>query len=77
MTTNTIFQLNAQKKEVVDTDALIERYKKEIEDLKQRLAEREKEAETPARTRRLSTKEVSKHMNAPARLISNGKTESR
>ncbi|KAF8342401.1 kinesin-domain-containing protein [Amanita rubescens] len=50
-------KLNAQKKEVVDTDALIERYKKEIEDLKQRLAEREKEAETPARTRRLSTKE--------------------
>ena len=42
----------------MDTEALIERYKKEIEDLKQRLEEREKEAETPARTRRLSTKEV-------------------
>ncbi len=52
----------------MDTDALIERYKKEIGDLKQRLAEREKEAEAPARTRRLSTKEVSKYMNAPARL---------
>ncbi|KAG6838517.1 hypothetical protein H0H93_006688, partial [Arthromyces matolae] len=37
-------QLNAQKKEVVDTDALIERYRKEIEDLKRRLSEREAEA---------------------------------
>ena len=69
MATKPIFQLNAQKKEVVDTDALIERYKKEIEDLKQRLAEREQEAEAPARTRRLSTKEVCKHINAPARLF--------
>ncbi|KAF8634129.1 hypothetical protein AX15_001061 [Amanita polypyramis BW_CC] len=49
-------KLNAQKKEVIDTEALIERYKKEIEDLKRRLAEREKEAEhTPLR--RLSIKE--------------------
>ncbi|KAF8625919.1 hypothetical protein AX17_006645 [Amanita inopinata Kibby_2008] len=50
-------KLNAQKKEIVDTDALIERYRKEIEDLKRRLAEREKGAEVDARSRRLSTKE--------------------
>ncbi|KAF7346338.1 Kinesin-like protein [Mycena sanguinolenta] len=50
--------LNAQKKEIVDTDALIERYRKEIEDLKSRLAEREKEADKPSvRTRRLSARE--------------------
>ncbi|OCH88478.1 kinesin-domain-containing protein [Obba rivulosa] len=48
-------QLNAQKKEVVDTEALLERYRKEIEDLKKRLAERE--AEAPVRTRRLSARE--------------------
>ncbi|KAG2125626.1 P-loop containing nucleoside triphosphate hydrolase protein [Suillus cothurnatus] len=48
-------QLNAKKKEVVDTDALIERYRKEIEDLKSKLSERE--AEAPARTRRLSARE--------------------
>ncbi|KAG5652520.1 hypothetical protein H0H81_004751 [Sphagnurus paluster] len=48
-------QLNAQKKEVVDTDALIERYRKEIEDLKKRLSERE--AEAPVRSRRLSARE--------------------
>ncbi|KAH7909035.1 P-loop containing nucleoside triphosphate hydrolase protein [Hygrophoropsis aurantiaca] len=48
-------QLNAKKKEVVDTDALIERYRKEIEDLKARLVERE--AEAPARNRRLSARE--------------------
>ena len=41
----------------MDTEALIERYKKEIEDLKARLAEREREAEVPTRSRRLSTKE--------------------
>lgn len=52
-------QLHAQKKEVVDTEALLERYKKEIEELRQRLAEREKEAESPAKGRRLSAKEVS------------------
>jgi centromeric protein E len=34
-------QLSAQKKEVVDMDALIELYRKEIEDLKKRLSERE------------------------------------
>jgi hypothetical protein len=41
---------------VVDRDALIERYRKEIEDLKTRLAEREVEA--PVRNRRLSAREV-------------------
>jgi centromeric protein E len=35
---------------------LIERYRKEIEDLKNKLSERE--AEAPARTRRLSAREV-------------------
>ncbi|KAL6302818.1 kinesin-domain-containing protein [Sparassis latifolia] len=48
-------QLHAQKKEVVDTEALLERYRKEIEELKKRLAERE--AEAPVRTRRLSARE--------------------
>ncbi|KAF8660905.1 hypothetical protein AX16_001533 [Volvariella volvacea WC 439] len=48
-------QLNAQKKEILDTDALIERYRKEIEELKKRLAERE--AEAPVRRRRLSVRE--------------------
>ncbi|KAG9308915.1 P-loop containing nucleoside triphosphate hydrolase protein [Chiua virens] len=48
-------QLSAKKKEVVDTDALIERYRKEIEELKQKLAERE--AEAPERNRRLSARE--------------------
>ncbi|KAH8104743.1 kinesin-domain-containing protein [Cristinia sonorae] len=48
-------QLHAQKKEVVDTEALLERYKKEIEELKERLAERE--AEAPVRNRRLSARE--------------------
>ena len=53
-------QLHALRREVVDTDALLERYRKEIEELKQRLAEREKEAETPSRKgRRLSAREVS------------------
>ncbi|KAI5981227.1 kinesin motor domain-containing protein [Pisolithus orientalis] len=48
-------QLHAKKKEVVDTEALIERYRKEIEELKRKLAERE--AEAPARNRRLSARE--------------------
>ncbi|CAE6469412.1 unnamed protein product [Rhizoctonia solani] len=47
--------LHATKKEVVNTDALLEKYRKEIEDLKRRLGEREKEA--PARNRRLSARE--------------------
>ena len=50
--------MNAKKKEVVDTDALLQRYKKEIEDLKARLAEREAEAAAPVKSRRLSAKEV-------------------
>lgn len=58
--------MNAQKKEVEDTDALIERYRREIEDLKKRLGEREREVEFSglglARggsiKRRLSLKEV-------------------
>lgn len=49
-------KLNAKKKEVVDTDALLERYRKEIEDLKQRLVDRE--AAAPARKRRLSAQDV-------------------
>jgi len=49
--------LNATKKEIVDTEALIERYRNEIEDLKRKLEEKEKEA--PARSRRLSAREVS------------------
>lgn len=49
-------QLSAKKKEVVDTDALIERYRKEIEELKKKLAERE--ADAPERNRRLSAREV-------------------
>jgi len=53
-------QLNAKKKEVVDTDALIERYRKEIEELKARLAERE--AVVPVRSRRLSAREVSLYL---------------
>ncbi|TFY78613.1 hypothetical protein EWM64_g5400 [Hericium alpestre] len=48
-------QLNAKKKEVVDTDALLERYRQEIEELKKRLAE--KEAEAPVKSRRLSARE--------------------
>ena len=49
-------KLHAQKKEVVNTEALIERYRREIEDLKKRLAERE--ADVPVRSRRLSAREV-------------------
>ena len=40
----------------MDTEALLQRYKKEIAELKLRLSERE--AEAPARTRRLSAREV-------------------
>lgn len=40
----------------MDTEALIERYRKEIEELKRRLEEREREA--PVRNRRLSAREV-------------------
>ncbi len=52
-------QLHAQKKEVIDTEALLDRYKKEIDELKQRLSEREREAEVPTKGRRLSAREVS------------------
>ncbi|KAG0708445.1 P-loop containing nucleoside triphosphate hydrolase protein [Suillus ampliporus] len=48
-------KLNAKKEVIVDTDALIERYRKEIDDLKKKLSERE--AETPARNHRLSARE--------------------
>ncbi|KAL1749329.1 kinesin protein [Schizophyllum fasciatum] len=48
-------KLHAQKKEVVDTDALIEKYQKEIAELKTRLAERERDA--PVKNRRLSARE--------------------
>ena len=48
-------QLHAQKKEIVDTDALLERYRKEIEELKKRLSEKEKDA--PVKGRRLSARE--------------------
>ncbi|KAL0572588.1 Kinesin-like protein kip2 [Marasmius crinis-equi] len=50
-------KLNAQKKEILDTDALIERYRKEIEDLKKRLADKEAASDVPTRTRRLSAQE--------------------
>ena len=49
-------QLHAQKKEVVDTDALLERYRKEIEELRKRLAEKEA-PDGPMRGRRLSARE--------------------
>ena len=55
------YQLCATKKEVVDTEALIERYRKEIEELKRRLDEREREA--PVRNRRLSAREVTRVIN--------------
>lgn len=61
--------LKAERREVVDTDALIERYRKEIEDLKMRLKEREEVGATggagaeggkgSVRGRRLSAREVS------------------
>ncbi|THH28271.1 hypothetical protein EUX98_g5913 [Antrodiella citrinella] len=68
-------QLNAQKKEVVDTGALLERYRKEIEELKQRLAERE--ADAPVRSRRLSAREqldesrAMQDLNARIRQLTN------
>ncbi|EJT98848.1 kinesin-domain-containing protein [Dacryopinax primogenitus] len=47
--------LNAEKKELIDTEALIERYKAEIRALKNQLEEREREA--PSRHRRLSLRD--------------------
>lgn len=52
-------KLDAKKKEVVDTDALIERYRKEIEELKKRLDEKERELDAPVKNRRLSARDVS------------------
>ncbi|KAF7978655.1 hypothetical protein HWV62_45172 [Athelia sp. TMB] len=54
--------LKAEKREVVDTDALLERYRTEIEDLKRRLSEREVAAEegggmAGGKRRRLSARE--------------------
>ena len=57
--------MNAKKKEIVDTEALLQRYRKEIEDLKSRLEERE--AEAPVRRRRLSAREVRAVFLAEAR----------
>lgn len=63
-----VFQLNAQKKEIVDTDALIERYRKEIEDLKARLLEKEaavddrRQSSSVSVKRRLSVKEVTEYL---------------
>lgn len=58
--------LKAERKEVVDTDALLERYRNEIEELKRRLSEREGVNDAPERKRRLSAKQQideSKAMN--------------
>ena len=60
MSLSSPLKLNAKKKEVVDTEALLERYRQEIEELKKRLEEREREAEAP-RKRRLSAREVCNH----------------
>jgi len=75
-------QLNAQK-EVVDTDALIERCRKahnDIEDLKKRLMERE--WREPVRARRLSAREVCYslanffvHWELIVDIIANGRVE--
>ncbi|CAG8760268.1 14872_t:CDS:2, partial [Acaulospora colombiana] len=48
-------RLNASKKEIVDHEALIERYRKEIEELKAKLVE--KESAEKKVNRRLSTRE--------------------
>ncbi|KAI6156500.1 P-loop containing nucleoside triphosphate hydrolase protein [Pisolithus thermaeus] len=60
-------RLHAKKKEVVDTEALIERYRKEIEELKRKLTERE--AEAPARSRGLSAGELQQELLAAHRQI--------
>ncbi|PPQ69904.1 hypothetical protein CVT24_003238 [Panaeolus cyanescens] len=57
-------KLDAKKKEVVDTDALIERYRKEIEELKKRLDEKERELEAPVKNRRLSARDKMDETNA-------------
>ncbi|KAI6123765.1 kinesin motor domain-containing protein [Pisolithus croceorrhizus] len=60
-------RLHAKKKEVVDTEALIERYRKEIEESKRKLTERE--AEAPARSRGLSAGELQQELLAAHRQI--------
>ena len=57
--TPSIAQLHATKKEIIDNDALIERYRKEIEDLKRKLAERDEERPVAKLGRRPSAREVS------------------
>ncbi|KAH9008963.1 kinesin-domain-containing protein [Lactarius pseudohatsudake] len=70
-------QLNAKKKEIVDTDALLERYRQEIEELKKRLSEKEKDAGAPEKTRRLSAREqldeskAMKDLNARIKQLTN------
>ncbi|KAH9080326.1 kinesin-domain-containing protein [Lactarius deliciosus] len=70
-------QLNAKKKEIVDTDALLERYRQEIEELKTRLSEKEKDAGAPEKTRRLSAREqldeskAMKDLNARIKQLTN------
>jgi len=54
-------QLNAKKKEVVDTDALLQ----EVEELKKRITKKEKEAEAPEKNRRLSAREVNSICHLP------------
>ncbi len=51
-------QLNVKKKKIVDTDALLDWYRQEIEELNKRLAEKEKEAGALEKDCRLSTCEV-------------------
>ena len=57
-------QLNV-KKEVVDTDTLLERYRQEIEELKKQLTEKEKEAQAPEKNRCLSAREVNSLHHLP------------
>ncbi len=53
------------KKKMVDSDALLERYRQEIDELKNRLAKKEKEAEAPEKNRRLSAREVNSLCQPP------------
>ncbi|THH11130.1 hypothetical protein EW146_g8152 [Bondarzewia mesenterica] len=72
-----IKKLNAKKKEIVDMDALLEHYRQEIEELKKRLAEKEKEQEAPTKSRRPSTREqldesrAMKDLNSRIRQLTN------
>ncbi|KAH9934433.1 hypothetical protein B0H21DRAFT_825724 [Amylocystis lapponica] len=49
-------QLNASRREVMGTEGLLEHHRKEIEELRKRLSERE--ADAPVRTRRLSARQL-------------------